>query len=129
MLLASQLDNVSSLCYDVCMNTPEKAAYNRVYMKQFYQTERGKIIHRKASAKSRRKRRLEAIALLGAKCVRCGITDTRCLQVDHINGGGCAERRAANSPIGNKVLKNPSKYQLLCANCNWIKRFENHEHN
>lgn len=26
------------------------------------------------------------------------------------------------------VLEQPRKYQLLCANCNWIKRFENKEH-
>jgi hypothetical protein len=25
------------------------------------------------------------------------------------------------------VLKEIDRYQLLCANCNWIKRFENNE--
>lgn len=26
-----------------------------------------------------------------------------------------------------RVLTNSSEYQLLCANCNWIKRSENNE--
>ena len=74
---------------------------------------------------------------LGNKCVRCGVTDFRVLQVDHINGGGVRERRETR-PIGSRsylhYLRNKLKskksfleYQLLCANCNWIKRWENEE--
>lgn len=71
-------------------------------------------------------------SILGGKqCVICGCLDVRCLQFDHINGGGCKESRI----MGNKMLKhyinNPeeakAKLQVLCANCNWIKRYINNE--
>jgi len=63
----------------------------------------------------------------GNKCNRCGFDDYRALQIDHINGEGGIERRKTNGiPFLNRVLKelNSNKYQLLCANCNWIKRAE-----
>ena len=75
--------------------------------------------------------RKELIELLGGKCVRCGFDDPRALQVDHIDGGGC---KAVKSIKGNKnyyhlkkVREGSADYQLLCANCNWIKRYENNE--
>jgi hypothetical protein len=30
--------------------------------------------------------------------------------------------------VFEKCSKNPEKYQLLCANCNWKKRIQNKEH-
>ena len=70
---------------------------------------------------------------MGGKCVRCGFSDPRALQIDHINGGGSKERkeRGFNGNFHRHVLKSfinkENKYQLLCANCNWIKRVENNE--
>jgi hypothetical protein len=59
------------------------------------------------------------------------IADIRCLQIDHINCGGCKEVRKKGKSYLRVVLekiKSGSKdYQLLCANCNWIKRYENKE--
>ncbi len=64
-------------------------------------------------------------------CVRCGFTDIRALQIDHINGGGVQELKVVSSTdrVYRAILKNPdkTKYQILCANCNWIKRVENRE--
>lgn len=72
--------------------------------------------------------REQIIKLLGGKCKHCGFTDKRALQVDHINGGGMTERRLIGSHgMYRKVLKCSDGYQLLCANCNWIKRYENNE--
>jgi len=74
--------------------------------------------------------RLKIIEILGGKCVRCGETDMRCLQVDHVNGGGNKERRNTgnnNSKLYRRMLEHPEDYQLLCANCNWKKRYENNE--
>jgi len=77
--------------------------------------------------------RLKVIEKFGGKCIRCGFSDWRALQIDHINGGGLKERikhRKAGGGDGfnRRILKDTSnKYQLLCANCNWIKRFENKE--
>lgn len=80
-----------------------------------------------------RKARNAVIEALGAKCVRCGFNDKRALQIDHINGGGSKERKERkfakefNKHVLESFLRNENKYQLLCANCNWIKRSENNE--
>ena len=84
--------------------------------------------------KNNLKYRTALLGLLGDKCIKCGFSDTRALQVDHINGGGSRERTEKGSRAGNNyyILKEImcgklGKYQLLCANCNWIKRSENNE--
>lgn len=75
-----------------------------------------------------RRVRKEALEILGSKCCKCGFSDIRALQIDHINGGGNRERKEKGDYAMYKgVILNPEKYQLLCANCNWIKRHENHE--
>jgi hypothetical protein len=77
------------------------------------------------------------LKMLGNKCAFCGFSDTRALQIDHINGGGCREIKGLGG-MGNyknelfklaKLDKKKffSKYQLLCANCNWIKIDTNNE--
>jgi hypothetical protein len=74
------------------------------------------------------------LALLGNKCVRCGFSDPRALQIDHVRGGGIKEIKL----IGHSRIKylkfliaqitsGSNDYQLLCANCNWIKRTKNNE--
>lgn len=75
------------------------------------------------------KKRADIINFLGGKCVRCGFIDFRALQIDHINGGGIKEKNLMSNPLKyyKVICNNPQKYQLLCANCNWIKRYENHE--
>ncbi len=74
-------------------------------------------------------RRLREIALfvLGEKCKICGFTDERALQVDHIKAIG-NRYRMRSSNVYKDVIQNPKKYQLLCANCNWIKRVEKGEY-
>ena len=74
--------------------------------------------------------RQAVIAKLGNKCIRCGFADFRALQIDHIDGNGYKERKriVANAPGWyRRILVDPSGYQVLCANCNWIKRYENRE--
>jgi len=69
--------------------------------------------------------------ILGKKCVKCRYSDIRALQVDHINGGGTKERKTIKGNYYSYILKeianNPNKYQILCANCNWVKKYENKE--
>lgn len=78
-----------------------------------------------------KKIRAEVIALFGGKCERCGYHGTA-LQFDHVAENGHAHRlevgsagvlRAARADrrLGGK------RFQLLCANCNWEKRYENEE--
>jgi hypothetical protein len=75
--------------------------------------------------------RVRVLLYLGNKCAHCGIEDPRVLQIDHVKGGGCKE--AAKGMTGSKLYKDVfirepgEKYQLLCANCNWVKRYENKE--
>ena len=78
--------------------------------------------------------RRSMVDALGGKCIRCGFEDIRALQIDHINGGGSEERRdkkyrgaSLHKIVLESFLRGENKYQLLCANCNWIKREENQE--
>jgi hypothetical protein len=87
-----------------------------------------------------RKRRQEVFELLGNKCANpfnlphpdwCN--DWRCLQIDHVNGGGVRELRGHKNRYSfygmviREIKAGSKEYQLLCANCNWIKRYENKE--
>lgn len=63
------------------------------------------------------------------KCTRCGETDLRCLEFDHIRGGGRKHYTLIKSTrIVKWVIKHPKearkKLQVLCGNCNWKKRYE-----
>jgi hypothetical protein len=79
-----------------------------------------------------RRMRQAVLDLLGGKCAGCGIDDPRILQVDHLNGDGHHERKHFSPSVRQKMVlesfsRGEKRYQLLCANCNWIKRVENHE--
>ena len=75
------------------------------------------------------KAREEVLLLLGNKCCQCGESDRRCLQIDHVHGGGNKEHRKYGgwlfSKIRNEIKAGSKEYQLLCANCNWRKRHTN----
>lgn len=81
----------------------------------------------------RTKYRASIFEMLGYKCARCGFDDVRALQIDHKNGGGNNERKLNlgrkdyYKRILDKISEGNTDYQILCANCNWIKRFENNE--
>jgi hypothetical protein len=80
----------------------------------------------------RDRRRKIIIDLLGGVCVVCGFDDQRALQFDHIHGNGIQDRKQMSTQhyltyVLNSVMARQGKFQLLCANCNWIKRVENHE--
>jgi len=67
------------------------------------------------------------VALGGPVCTKCGFTDIRALQFDHIIGGtGRKERKKYNGRMGSfykyVAETGKSKFQVLCANCNTIKR-------
>ena len=107
---------------------------------------------RKSKLKNRRKvnsanyigkRRQLLIAVLGGKCScqdvdcyhdgECGVSDPRCLQLDHTNGDGALDRahRGGGSATlhyyYNHLSEAIEKLQVLCANCNWTKRSRNGE--
>lgn len=77
-----------------------------------------------------REARKRAIEILGGRCVGCGFSDWRALQFDHIECKDVKPRSTESTwDILRKILEgNTSEFQLLCANCNWIKRYEKEEH-
>ena len=63
------------------------------------------------------------------KCAFCGFDDIRALSIDHIDGGGAPHRRMTGNDVYGWLKRNgfPEGYQVLCANCQWIKRQVNRE--
>jgi hypothetical protein len=68
---------------------------------------------------------------LGDNCCHtgeCPIIDPRCLQLDHINSDGPADKLRLGSGSGlinyyfGHLEEAKSNLQILCANCNWVKR-------
>lgn len=81
------------------------------------------------------------VLFLGGKCScrrddcwhegECSVSDYRCLQLDHINGDGAKDRERLGGPIVryyfNHLDEAKANLQLLCSNCNWVKRVHNRE--
>ncbi|KKN29274.1 hypothetical protein LCGC14_0845800 [marine sediment metagenome] len=64
-------------------------------------------------------------------CAHCGFDDIRALSIDHINGGGEKARRG-HGKGGSEyrwLINNgfPPGIQILCMNCQFIKRHTNNE--
>ena len=54
----------------------------------------------------------------------------RVLVIDHVEGGGKQDRARFKGPNAfyRHVMEHPAAYQLLCHNCNHLKRIERAEH-
>lgn len=83
--------------------------------------------------KYRVKLKNDVLSHYGMTCKVCGFDDPRALQIDHIDGGGNAQRIKAGGSIRfsgwnfYQWLKNngfPEGFQTLCANHNMIKHSE-----
>ena len=114
-----------------CNASPKRRAYRKlweqtpkrkVYMRLWRKSPRWKIYRKRWMIKRRAELKAELFLLLGDKCAHCGFSDKRALQIDHINNGGCKEYKTIGS-IGvlRRAVKEPHQFQILCANCNWIK--------
>ena len=124
--------------------------YMREYQRRPERKERAKRIYQEAikdsqfvesrriSVRSHYTEQKEALyKLLGSVCKHCGFSDKRALQIDHINGDGYLTNWRSGAKHGRlrfafkRLLSDPeisTKLQILCANCNWIKRVENKEY-
>ncbi len=83
--------------------------------------------------------KLQVFAKFGNRCnnpaclVPGGCTDVRCLQVDHVHNDGNLERRYGSGGRGRvailrrALLDTEGRYQLLCANCNTSKAWDNNQ--
>lgn len=78
-------------------------------------------------------RRIVILAAYGNACAQCGFAKKDALHIDHIRGGGSRELKEKFKRNSHQFLRwlivngFPPQYQLLCANCNWIKRCERGE--
>ena len=82
------------------------------------------------AAKAKERERL--FEIYGHECVRCGFSDKRALTLDHIHNNGNTER----AELGErgvyrkaKAFHQPDMYQILCMNCQFIKRTEDRTSN
>lgn len=109
----------------------ELARLGRIYYLKTRDKQRAyKIIHERNRSQALKTKIYE---LLGDTCVRCGFADKRALQIDHINGHGgqllkgICTQKYYRSIIAMSDIERKATYQILCANCNWIKKAENNE--
>ena len=115
--------------------TEEQLEDKRKYERDYSKTEKFKNHRSEYYKKLIEKIKLEIFELLGGQCInpygqhKEPYIDIRALQIDHINGGGRQHRKQMGSTgkFYKYVLTHPEEFQLLCANCNQIKRKENNE--
>ena len=76
-----------------------------------------------------RKVREDTVRMIGSECKSCGYSDIRALQIDHTEADSAADKRFTGTSYYYNIRKQlpSSKYQILCANCNAIKRQVNQE--
>jgi hypothetical protein len=85
------------------------------------------------SKEYQRKRRLKILLHYSPNliCNKCGFNDVRALTIDHKNSNGSEDRKkfGSGSAFYGWIIKRdfPEDLQVLCMNCQWIKRHENNE--
>ncbi|MBA7562050.1 hypothetical protein ES708_03699 [subsurface metagenome] len=82
--------------------------------------------HRESVRKSHWKLRKEVMTLLGGKCVICGLTDLRLLNLNHKNGGGTKDR-GKRIKVYREILsgvRGKNEYDVRCFNCNILYDYE-----
>lgn len=90
----------------------------KVWLKAYMDKNREKLLAYKRQW--RKEQRMEILEKYGRQCNICGFKDVRALQIDHVNGGGRKHR--LKSTFYSDILNDKwGQFQLLCANCNWIK--------
>lgn len=110
-------------------------------VKKFWVTTHGRKQKQEQERHYREKHKWLIFELLGNKCsnpykLNHGdfLIDSRVLQIDHVNGQGTKElhetkgRSTYYKKVYGKILNGSKEYQLLCANCNWIKNREKKEY-
>ena len=112
----------------------------RAYWKRYYDDHRNVRKEQVRTHHVRNRKRIHAIEkndrqlrrermfkMYGGRCYKCGFDDKRALTLDHVKNNGSEERRALGQ---SKILRRaiatylPKEYQVLCMNCQWIKRRE-----
>jgi len=122
-------DGLTSSCKKCVMQSTSsyrhknKDAY-RTYAQEYHKkTKHLKRKRRQAMTKNVVK---EIFDLLGDKCSCCNFSNILALQIDHVYGDGYKHRKklrglAYYKDILRSVKKKEGRYQILCANCNFIE--------
>lgn len=106
---------------------PEERAKHVERNQSFYRSHPG---YKSASMwKFRAELRPRLLALYGDKCAKCGESNLKVLQLNHIHGGGKKDRRKSGGKyyLYGAILsgnRNKEDYNLLCANCNILYEYE-----
>jgi len=107
-------------------------AYDKVKYAEYYRRPEVRARYNR----EKKELRQTLMMALGTVCQKCGFKDSRALQFDHVHGNGRKTQRDKGLwknrlRFYKYLIKNPeytvNEIQLLCANCNWIKRYENNE--
>lgn len=106
-------------------------ANRKEYQDRWYRENRERVADR--SRRFRRKLRQDVVTAYGGKCECCGETEMAFLTLDHINGGGRAERERGGDrgqKIGGEAIYSrlrregyPPGFRILCWNCNAATHF------
>jgi hypothetical protein len=108
---------------------------SKEYFHQYYLANKERFRERNKTYHSEFYKQLRSEALLHYSqemtCQRCGFSDERALSIDHIKGDGKHRRNPMNSgyALYQRLRREgfPEGFQVLCANCQAIKRRENEE--
>lgn len=96
--------------------------YCREYMKDWRKKNPKKV--KEIDARAKRKLRMRVLEYLGgAKCKRCGCTDVRILEINHINFGGNKEQKEKGYwNFLRNILRDKRKdeFEVLCRVCNAV---------
>jgi len=109
--------------------------WGRKYAAEMYSKHKVEINQKCIKHARRRKAvlRKELFSIYGDVCACCGETEKRFLTLEHINGSGLPQSNSKRlKTLGvEKVWKeaieanDPTKFEILCYNCNWGRRINN----
>lgn len=102
-----------------------QAERSRRYRRRHPDVSRARVA--KYHTKYRVRLREAVIAYLGGRCIRCGYADTRALEIDHVSGDGRSDPLRRDAKGFHRAIlagRRDGRVQLLCANCNRLKRWE-----
>lgn len=109
--------------YYAMLKNPDTAREFRIKQKQSYLKNKDKI--RTATNNKRKRDKDHLIALLGGKCIVCGITNPILLEFHHIDPThkdfDISKGLSGNWESSELLEKEAKKCELLCANCHRLK--------
>lgn len=123
-------ENRNVYCSEKCRLVKYIEKTKESYIRRSFYWEGKRPHQREKRNEIMRNTRLLALKKLGERCVSCGYNkDFRALQIDHVFSDGYKDRASNRWRVYSNIVKGIDlhRFQVLCANCNFIKRYENKE--